>query len=85
MSGVLGPILLLVTIVGLMGIAAVGAYIMDSRSSGNHKIRKTLKARERLIHQIEDEVMASIQVDQYDLTAHRVADLIRQSNRELTK
>lgn len=85
MNQVAGAILLLVTLFALMGMAAVGAYVMDSRSSGNSQAKKRLKERERLIHKIEDEVTASLQVDQYDLTAHRVADLIRQSNRELAK
>lgn len=85
MSPVFGFLIMMGGLALLGCLVALFAYVMDQRSSGNAKAKKQLAARNKLIHQIEDECMNQIAVNQYDLTANRVSDLIRKNNRELSK
>lgn len=71
-------------VVAFLVVIAVIALI-DSRATGNHISKKKAKKLQSLVDQLENEATNALQVDQYDLTAHRVADLIRKTNRELNR
>lgn len=75
----------LILVMAFVLLIAVGAALSDMWSSRKEGRKKQVKKLQGLMDQLENEAIAAMQVDPYDLTAHRVADLIRKTNRELNR